>query len=900
MAYENIRIDDTNFCMGMQAGTFCTLDLSDQALKVKNLTGAQIGPVYTVSSGTISNLLSLDYVGPVDQTGPVDGATFFTLEKVSSTQCRIKRWELDTTGTTLDLKDTITKTTGGSYYFDAVGQAVEYYRRSFDGHNPGGQDYLDINSASRLSSGDRLFLGPSSDVDNPGESEYVVVDTVSGTRVNLTSNINYQYVDGDDITFYTNIYLVSALGYAGDTSKGTMFKIKADTGSVIETDNKGFYQGISACKWCTYVQAVACVSSANLLFVRPYDWYQNWKSMFLNNLENDDATPYPIYDIEFDDYEVYKLSKKITLRDDSGVKSTTSWATYNYRQDTLLPYVNSVEMYTTKSKMIGDADTTNIDIYVRDQFGVGLLNVDVDVDVDSGDNGAVFDPIDGIVTTDANGYAQLGYTSGNTYEGMTVLSANCTGGFTGHGSQYVWNFMSIRSEIDVDVDYTIIARKNVRVDIELIRQIDNQASILYSIFCRTFFTIPGGHWSNPSPYSGQVPTYLPTLITSTGDGPSAPMERPWEPGEDDPPSFETRITQLEEFESSNTFRQIDFEFDGFLQWIKQVGEQNPTTSGVQLADSDLQIDQMKLGHHTYWASGQPYDYLWTQVNLNQFIFVEDAVPKFWSEKNSIDTTIWIRLRPFAYDLDRDTFKFYVRESSYAGDTGYRDWTSYCTITSFDAGGGINGLDVICTPPANFHHNAVVYVHIEVYDEAPYPNFIYTDYWFMTIPDYRFPYLENLNPSRDQIDVPVNTDVYFEIKDEGVGVDIGSLELLVNSRAVIPTIDRVSSHHYKITYDPGEYFYYNKEVTVSVRVSDSSEFANTLVDSYRFYTVESAAIEVIPLEPRQCKRGFPRFKDVSLLIIGQGNGIDLSSLRVQIHQYDVTNKVRVLPVIYRIS
>lgn len=900
MALENIQIDDGNFCIGIQAGTFGTLDLSDQALKFKNQTGAQVGPLYTISSGAIGDLKSLDYVGPRNQLGVVDGATFFTLERISSTQCKIKRWELNTTAVTLDLKDTITKTTGAAYHYDAVGQAVEHYRRTFDDHNPGGIDYLDINSASRISSGTKLFLGPSSDLDNFGAAEYVTVDTVSGTRVYLTSNVVNEYVDGDDISFYKNIYLISSLGYAGDTSKGTMFKLDPETGSVLETDNKGFYQGVSACKWSTYVQAIACVSSTNALFVRPYDTYQNWKSMFLNNVEDDEFTVFDVYDIAFIDYEVYKLMRKVTLRDDDGIKSTTSWATYNYRQDTLLPYVNSIEMYSNKSKMIGSSDTTTLAIQVRDQFGVGLLNVEVDVDISSGDLGVVLNPIDGKVTTDANGYASVGYTSGSTYEGMTNVTINSTGGFTGNGSQYVWNSLSISSDLEFDIDTKAFQIGDVSSDVYLIKQIEHQVSALYGIFCKTFFTIPGGNWYNPSPYASQVATYLPKLLVGKNDGPAASLTRGWEIGEDFPPSFETRITQLNEFESWNRFRQIDNEFSGFLQWVKQIGEAGPTASGTLLGDAELKIDQLKLSHHTYWAGGIAYDYLWTQASLNQFVFVEDAIPKFYSEKNPIDTTIWIRLRPFAYDLDSATLKFYVKESSYKGLTGYRDWTSYCTITSFDAGGGIYGLDILCTPPENFNHNAVVYVHIEIYDKAPSPNYIYTDYWFKTIPDYRFPYITNLNPDRDQTNVLVTSNIYFEVKDQGVGVDIDTLELLVNSRKVSPTAVKVTENHYKITYDPSENFYYNKEVTVSVKISDASDNANTLIDSYRFYTIESPDVEIIPVDPLACRRGLPVFSDVSLLILGQGAGVDLSSLRVQIHQHDVSSSVNILPVIYRIS
>jgi len=900
MAYENIQIDDPNFCMGMQAGTYATIDLSDQGLKVKNATGAQVGPIYSLSSNITNPLLSFEYVGPIDQATSVSGASFFTLERQNSTTCHIKRWELDELGAQLELKNTITKTTAATDYFDAVGMAVEHYRRTFDGPNPGGIKYIDMNSTSRITSGMTLFLGPSSDPDNPAANEYRTVSSVSGTRVYLTTKIHYQYDDGDDISFYKNIYLMSNRGFGGDTSRGTLFKLHPDTGAVLGRNYAGFYKTVSATKWCPYVTAVACICSTNMLFVRPYDSYLIWKSMCLNNVQADKATVFNVYDVVFDNYEIYKLMGKITKRDNDGNLTTTTWAKYNYGTDTLLPYVNSINMYATKSKMIGDADTTTLYLKVLDQFSVGLLSEDVDVDVVSGDTGVVLNPPDGQVTTDANGEASVGYTSGNTYEGMTQISAsNSTGGFTGHGSAWVWAFGSISSEQDFDSDTSLFQIRDDDIDYECyLRQIARYMTIQFSIFCRTFFTTPGGNWLNPSPYSGQVGTYLPTLGVGPNDGPAASFERGWNPGEADPPSFETRISQWEDFESWNRFRQINNEFHGYNEFVKQLGNciDCPTGSGVAMAPSDLQIDQLKLSHHTYWVGATAYDYLWTQTFLDQFVFVEDAIPKFWSEKNPINTNIWIRLRPFASDLVVGTFKFMVRESSYAGDTDYQDFTSYCTITTFDAGGGIDGLDVLCNPPNDFHHNAIVYVHLEVHDALG--NYIYTDYWFKIIPDYRFPYLDNLNPDRDQTGVSVGSNIYFEIKDLGVGVDISSLEMFVNSLSVTPSTNKISDNHYEVTYDPPQNFYYDKEVTVTVRVKDLSENENTLIDSYRFYTAASSDILFTGFDPRICKRGFNRFHDVSFLALGWGDGVDVATLRVQIHGKDVTNKVRYIPVVYR--
>ena len=298
---SNINIKYPNFCIGPQAGTFCTINQDNVTtiLRIKNESGGLIGD-YALSSNIVDELIMLEYVGPVDLTAVMDGTTFFTAEKVSDSVCLIKRWEISLTSASLNLKQQIIKYTTGYYYYNTVGMAVEHYRRTFSTHNQGGINYLDISSASRVTTGTRLFLGPSTDTDNVGAGEYVTVSHVVGTRVYLTSNIVYQYVSGNLICFYNNFYLVSSIGYAGDTTQGTMYKLNASNGAVIEWDSKGMYQGITGARWSSYIASVACLHGDNVLFVSPYSYYVNWKSIYLNNLEDDRITTFAVEDIVFD------------------------------------------------------------------------------------------------------------------------------------------------------------------------------------------------------------------------------------------------------------------------------------------------------------------------------------------------------------------------------------------------------------------------------------------------------------------------------------------------------------------------------------------------------------------------------------------------------------------------
>lgn len=903
---ENVHFKYPNFCLGPIAGTFCSINQDDATtiLRIKTSAGSLVAD-YSLSSNIVNDLIHLEYTGPSDITAVMDELTFFTVEKVSSSRCIIKRWEARPSSSQLNLKSQIIKQTSGLYYYDLNAAAVEYYERTFSLHNPGGQDYLNINSASRITSGTRLFLGPSNDADNEGAGEFVTVSYRSGTTIYLTSDIVYQYVIGDQITFYTDVYLLSNLGVGGDSSRGTLFKIDADSGSVGDINTDKVYQNINTSRWCSLTQTIASISNNNILFINPYASYSNWKSMFLNNIEDNNTTLITNYDVLFEDYSVYLLANKRTTRDDDGNRTTENWGSwYNYVQNTLLPYSNSIEIYADKCTMIGQNDTTTIYAKVVDQFGVGLSGKTVNFYIESGDFAAEFTPTNGQVTTDINGDASVGYTSGASYEGETIITCKTDGASSYTGSQYVWNDTSIFSIIEASGEGKLDTW-DIELDSEIaIQTINSGISSENSMFTKTFFTNPGGGWAQRATHN-QVADYLPDLIVGQGEGPpySFAAEPPFSPPEDPAPMPNT-IHQVEEFNSEQDIQQRE-NFKVLTEYNSGEGKFNyeePYAIVQQIIESfDLQLSQLKTSGHTHWIGATPYDYLWTEVTLDQFIFVEEAIPAFWSIKNPVDTDIWIRLRPYAYSLNISRVKMYVREVWWGGDTGYVDVSSLITKQTFDAGGGVLGLELNYDPAQDFHNNSVVYVFIEVYDEAPSPNRITTNYWFEVIPDYKSPYLENLNPSREQSNVEVDTSIYFEIKDDGAGVDIDTLELYINSRIVTPTnIEKVSDNYYKVTYTSTTNFFYNKRVMVGVIVDDLTDYTNYLNDRYSFYTVESDDILFTTLEPGMCKRGLSRFTDVSFVALGIGSGIDRDTLRLQVREKDVTDQSTIVPVIYRIS
>jgi len=914
---ENIHLKYPNFCLGPMgtgnaASTISSINQDDATtiLRIKTFAGGLIAD-YTLSSNIVNELIHLEYVGPLVES-MVDGLTFFTIERVDSTRCIIKRYETRASSNQLNLKHQIVKFTTGLYYYDIKAAAVEYYRRSFSLHNPGGIDYLEISNAGKITSGTRLFLGPSNDGDNEGACESVVVNYVAGKTVYLTSDLVYQYVIGDKISFYTDVYLVSNLGMGGDTSRGTIFKVDADSGSVIGANTDKVYRNIDVARWCLPTETIASISNYNMLFINPYLSYYNWKSMYLNNLEYNNSDLIHISDVIFENVAnipVYLLSTKRTVRDDDGNRTTEDWGTwYNYVQNTLSPYSNSIEIYSKESVIIGNTGSTILYVKVVDQFGVGLLGKTVYFYM-SPDGLGYFTPLGAQVDTDSNGEASILFTFNSTSSERRVIEITCkTDGSSSYtGSQYVWNSIRIFQEIGISDEGKLYTwEDDISSGLGVITTITSAFNSM-NMYTKSFFTNPGGDWGGYS-YASEVPIYLPGLIVNLGESPkySFSAEPPFSCG---PTSLQccmpNTIHQIEEFESvvqtkqSKEFKCLT-EYEGAPTSAFKYEE--PYFIVQQIIESfDLQLSQLKTSGHTHWIGATPYDYLWTYVTLDQFIFVEDAIPKFWSLKNPVDTNIWIRLRPFAYSLSQSTLRMFVREIWWAGDTGYVDVTSQLSISDFDAGAGVLGLEVTYNPIQDFHHNSVVYVFIEVYDIAPNPNRITTNYWFEVIPDYKSPYLENLSPSREQDNVNVDTDIYFEIKDIGTGVDIDTLQLYINSRIVIPTsIVKVSDYHYKITYTPPTNFFFDKRITVGVIVNDLAEFDNWLNDRYAFYTAESDDIFFTALEPGICKRGLSRFTDVSFIALGIGSGVDRDTLRLQVREKDVTDQSTIVPVIYRIS
>ncbi len=861
MAYENVRFNFNNFCIGALVDTYCSIDTTNvtAVMQVKTNTGQSQGNydlTPTITQGVSVN--SLEYIGPRGTSTHADGMPFWTLERDSSTQCTIKQWELNDTLNRLDWIKTITKNTGGGYYYNCYDMSVEYYQTGFDGATNLNEGKIKVLSTTNISSGDTLYLGPSTHSSYTGDFEIVEVTSISGSYAYITASGTTPpdsiYLDGDTISFAKNIFLFSDSSSSG--SKGSLIKLDLD-GNVVDSQEDGVYYGVraSAFGWA-YPGTIGFVKGRNILYLDISD-YRIEKSAALTNYRADKVTTISVYDIALKSTSIYRLQDRTMRREDDGSKTNYTWGTYNFHQDGVIQYTDTVTMWAEPA-VLGNQDNTTIYALVRNQYGNVLSGKVVYFDKTSGDAQGSFDDPNKQGTTNASGITQIGYTSG-WYDGGIVddccddiyITGYTDGSNVFTGSQYVWDAveLTLYKKFIADLVY-MVQKENEISSTSVLEQIDEFSSYLYTQNLSKF-QFPGGHWT----------------------GPTAPTDQT------------KSIKQLLSFSSESGMEQIDNEFDNVMpieQW------KNKTDVG--------QLSQTYISRHM--TSGHQ-----DTAEIAQFRFIIDAIPAFWSEKNSLGTNIWIKLGPYGYSLNQSTLVFKVREVSYAGDTGWINYagTSYVTISTWDAGGGLLGLDITVNPPQDFHHNATVYVFIEVYDTASTPNIIITDYWFKIVPDFQAPYITNESPSREEEYVALDTNISFDIIDTGVGVDISSLEFYVNNRYKVPTVSSISDG-YGVFFDPTEDFFYGQTVEITVKAKDASDNENAIYDMWRFYIVESDGPWFDPesFVPTICSRGVYRKQNPVAFNVYEINntGIDESSILVYIGGKE--RNVTLIPIIYRIS
>ena len=402
MAYENITLRKRNFTV--VDGYFYMIDESLDSLIVKTDDGTQAFsyPLDTVISQQVS---SLEY----------DGRNFWTLENLSGTNIRIRRWYLD--NYVLKLRDTFNMTGGGSHSYESDAFTVEHYHETFSANESAGQSNLSISNGSKLSNGMTVTLGPNSS----GQVEEATVDSAGADYVIIDGTTTYAYDSGDPLTFYNNIWLFN--DYDGLVLTGALYKFNAYSGALLTTYSGGAYADIEACTFYDMSDvygadsdAICYVKGTNTIFLDPDDIDNSFGSMVMDNVQDDNATVIPVYDLAIDGDNVYRLQLKATYY---GTTYTFANTHYSYQLSTLNPFITSISLAANPAILPADlVSSSQITAIVKDQFLNPIASKLVYFTDDDSNGYIVGSP----GTTDSNGVTTVSYVAGSTAREVSITA----------------------------------------------------------------------------------------------------------------------------------------------------------------------------------------------------------------------------------------------------------------------------------------------------------------------------------------------------------------------------------------------------------------------------------------------------------------------------------------------
>ena len=412
MAYENVRLRKENFTM--VNGYFWTMDNDTDSIVVKTDDGtlAFSYPLDTTISQTVKTL-------------EFDGRNIWSMRVTGTNQLTIDRWYINNYVCTL--RNSFDLVPGPSHNFSADTFTVEHYHTTFSADEPAGSSVISVLDGSKLASGYTVVFGPNS----LNQVEEKTVSSASTGSIQINGTTDNDYASGDPISFYKRIWLFN--NYDGtDSSTGALYNIDAYTGSVVTKLAGGAFKDIKACTFFDvprYVlnrdvprstiypkyNSLCYIKGTNLIFLNPDDLSTSYGSMTMDNIEGDQATNIPIYDLTIEGTNIYRLQRKATYYGGTG---TFSDDTYNYQLSSLNSFITSISLRADPAILpANNTNTSTITAIVRDQFNLPVEGKNVYF-TDDDPNGQV-DEVDG---TGADGVAVVLYRAGTSAREVRITA----------------------------------------------------------------------------------------------------------------------------------------------------------------------------------------------------------------------------------------------------------------------------------------------------------------------------------------------------------------------------------------------------------------------------------------------------------------------------------------------
>lgn len=361
--YENISFRKQN--MTVVEDDFYMFDNDLNAL-VRKMSGGGTSFTYPLSTSLGSEVKNLEY----------DGINFWILQSLVD-GISISRWKIN--NYVCDLEQQFNYIDNGSHKYRSNTFTVEHYHTYVSSTISGGDQVIRVDNYydTVISGGVVLTLGPNSN----NNYEDAVVSSVSGTNITLVSGTIYEYDVGDEVNFYTNLWVFN--NYNGLSETGALYKFDAHYGNYIEKFSDSEYKDITACTFTkvngvfdpdiyygtfTNADSLLYVKGTNIKYVNINN-LSNYEVMTIDNLKSNGSTIITVYDLAVVGKTIYRLQK-----DANYYGSDVSWGgLYNYQVSTVRRFIDSITV-SAYPVIVPANGYSSIEVVavVLDQYGEGV------------------------------------------------------------------------------------------------------------------------------------------------------------------------------------------------------------------------------------------------------------------------------------------------------------------------------------------------------------------------------------------------------------------------------------------------------------------------------------------------------------------------------------------------
>ncbi|MBM3473205.1 MAG: hypothetical protein FJX75_08065, partial [Armatimonadetes bacterium] len=246
----------------------------------------------------------------------------------------------------------------------------------------------------------------------------------------------------------------------------------------------------------------------------------------------------------------------------------------------------------------------------------------------------------------------------------------------------------------------------------------------------------------------------------------------------------------------------------------------------------------------------------------------------------LDTDILFRIEDPGSGVQTSDIRVRIQQAPADGG----GWTDVSAALQFS--GTTKAWNVTYDPPIDLLYNQQVTVEVRATDL--FGNTLTTTFSFFTETDVNAPQLQNAQPADGDTNVPIDTNISFELTDDHSGVDPASIHVTVNGTNVSGALQIGGTPALTtVLYNPPADFDWGETVTVTVDASDVAGNAMSTVQ-YSFTTLPDVSSTVIDqLTPADQATNVPVDTPIAFRVSDNISGVDVASVELFIDNAPIT-------------